>query len=60
MISIKEEIKKNKPTISLRYKTSMKALKEIKARNKLLNKILLNIINKLEDLKKLIQLFFLV
>ena len=38
----------------------MKALKEIKARNKLLNKILLNIINKLEDLKKLIQLFFLV
>ena len=35
----------------------MKALKEIKARNKLLNKILLNIINKLENLKKLIQIF---
>ena len=37
----------------------MKALKEIKARNKLLNKILLNIINKLENLKKLIQIFWL-
>ena len=38
----------------------MKTLKEIKAKNKILNNILLNIINKLEDLKKLIQLFFLV
>jgi hypothetical protein len=38
----------------------MKTLKEIKSKNKILNNILLNIINKLEDLKKLIQLFFLV
>jgi hypothetical protein len=35
----------------------MKTLKEIKAKNKILNNILLNIINKLEDLKKLIQFF---
>ena len=36
----------------------MKTLKEIKAKNKLLNNILLNTINKLDNLKKLIQLFF--
>ena len=30
----------------------------MKARNKLLNNILLNIINKLDNLKKLIQLFY--